>query len=187
MSCICRPSKDRLYVLSGDDHNPDDPNYQWQQKQLAKDAERERHNQKMEKARVRKARAAQRKLKKAKLELEKPGEITDWEDEFIDSVDERLDKYGAAFQDREKGGMSEALSNKQKQVLAQMRRKARDKGKQSPDSAKSSKPKPRSSFKIKSGSKPWVRHIEDDIVDEPQIKPPEKGKPVLKIIKGGKR
>jgi len=115
--------------LSDDDHNPDDPKYQWQQEQLARDAERERHNQKMEKARERKARAAQRKLKKAKLELEKLGEISDWEEEFVDSVDERIDKFGSAFKDREKGGMSEALSNKQKQVLAQMRRKVRDKGK----------------------------------------------------------
>ena len=172
--------------MSGDDHNPDDPKYQWQQEQLAKDAERERHAQKMEKARLRKAKSAQRKLKKAKLELEKLGEITEWEDEFIDSVDERIDKYGAAFHDREKGGMSEALSNKQKQVLAQMRRKVRDKGKQSPDSAKSSTLKPRSSFKNKSGFTPRVRHIEDDIVDEPPIQPPEKGKPALIIIKGGK-
>ncbi|NNC37046.1 MAG: hypothetical protein EX271_12300 [Acidimicrobiales bacterium] len=171
--------------MSGDDHNPDDPKYQWQQEQLAKDAERERHKQKMEKARIRKARAAQRKLKKAKQELEKLGEITEWEDKFVDSVDERIDKYGAAFQDREKGGMSEALSNKQKQVLAQMRRKARDKGKQAPNNAKSSKLKPRSSFKNKSGFKPRVRHIEDDIFDEP-VQPPSKGKPALKVIKGGK-
>lgn len=177
--------------MSDDDHNPDDPKYQWQQEQLAKDLERERHNQKMEKARERKARAAQRKLKKAKLELEKLGEITDWEEEFVDSVDERIDKFGSAFKDREKGGMSEALSNKQKQVLAQMRRKIRDKGKQSPDSfkkegAKSFKSKRKSGFKNKSGFKPRVRHIEDDIVDEPPAEPPQKGTPALKIIQGGK-
>jgi len=172
--------------LSDDDHNPDDPKYQWQQEQLARDAERERHNQKMEKARERKARAAQRKLKKAKLELEKLGEISDWEEEFVDSVDERIDKFGSAFKDREKGGMSEALSNKQKQVLAQMRRKVRDKGKQSPDSGKSFSSKRKSGFKNKSGFKPRVRHIEDDIVDEPPAEPPQKGKPSLKVIKGGK-
>lgn len=172
--------------MSDDDHNPDDPKYQWQQQQLAEDAERERRAQKQEKTRIRKARAAQRKLKKAKAELEKLGEISDWEEEFVDSVDERIDKYGSAFQDREKGGFSEALSHRQKQVLAQMRRKARDKGKQSPDSGKSTKLKPRSSFKNKSGFKPRVRHIEDDIVEEPTVTPPKKGKPILSVIKGGK-
>ena len=174
--------------MSGDDHNPDDPKYQWQQEQLAKDAERERQNQKMDKVRARKARSVQRKLKKAKLELEKLGEITDWEEEFVESVDERIEKYGSAFNDREKGGASEAISNKQKQVLAQMRRKARDKGKQSPEPDRK-KPKSgfkQSSFKKKGGFTPRVRHIEDDIVDEPPVEPPQKGKPTLKIIKGGK-
>jgi phosphoglycerate-specific signal transduction histidine kinase len=165
--------------LSGEGDNPDDPNYQWQQEQLARDAEQQRQKDKNEKARARRARSAQRKLKKAKQDLEKLGEITDWEEEFVDSVDERIEKYGAAFQDREKGAASEALSNLQKQVLAQMRRKAKDKGKQSPER------KPRSGFKNKSGFKPRVRNIEDDLIeDEPPI--PEKRTPTLKVIKGGK-
>ena len=134
---------------------------------------------------MRRARTAQRHLKKAKQQLEDLGEITDWEDEFITSVDERLDKYDAAFADRTKGGASDALSIRQKQVLAQMRRKIKDKGKQAPDARKQSSFKPRSSFKNKSNFKPRVRHIEDDMVeDEPPV--PPKGKPKLTVIKGGK-
>jgi hypothetical protein len=168
--------------LNDDVDNPDDPKYQWQQEQLARDAELEKQRIKNEKAKARKARAAQRKLKKAKLELEKLGEISDWEEEFADSVDDRLEKFGSAFQDRQKGGPSDALSNRQKQVLAQMRRKAKDKGKQSP---KGKTLKPRSSFKNKSGFKPRVRHIEDDLVED-EAPRPENRKPSLKVIKGGK-
>ena len=134
---------------------------------------------------MRRARTAQRHLKKAKRQLEDLGEITDWEEEFITSVDARLDEFGAAFADRTKGGPSDALSIRQKQVLAQMRRKIKDKGKQAPDQKPSSGFKPRSSFKNKSTFKPRVRHIEDDMIeDEPPV--PPKGKPKLTVIKGGK-
>jgi len=150
--------------------------------------EQEKAKIKAGKARIRKARTAQRKLKKARADLEALGEITDWEDEFIASVDERLDKYGAAFADPSLGGFSEALSNRQKQVLAQMRRKIkdfkRDGGKQAPQDDPA-KPKWRSSFKNKSNYKPRVRHIEDEMFEDADT-PPPKGKPRLKIIDGGK-
>ncbi len=150
----------------------------------------EKRREKDAKARIRRARTAQRHLKKAKQQLEDLGEITDWEDEFITSVDERLDKYDAAFADRTKGGASDALSMRQKQVLAQMRRKIKDfnkkdGGKQAPGRKKQSGFKPRSSFKNKSNFKPRVRHIEDDMVEDEPSAPP-KGKPSLRIIKGGK-
>ncbi len=172
--------------MSGD--NPDDPpkdweKHVWQQEQLAKDADMEKRRLKDEKARMRRARSAQRQLKKAKQQLEDLGEITDWEDEFITSVDERLDKYDAAFADRSKGGASDALSIRQKQVLAQMRRKIKDKGKQAPDDTK--KKQWGSSFKSKNSFSPRVRNIEDDMFDD-EPTPPPKGKPSLRIIKGGK-
>ena len=178
--------------MSGD--NPDDPKYQWQQEQLARDTDMEKRRLKDEKARMRRARSAQRQLKKAKKQLEDLGEITDWEAEFITSVDERLDKYDAAFADRSKGGASDALSIRQKQVLAQMRRKIKDKSKQAPQDDPG-KPQWRSSFKNKSSFKPRVRNIEDDMFDdepesepEPATKtPPPKHKPFLKIIDGGKK
>ncbi len=151
--------------------------------------EQEKAKIKADKARIRKARTAQRKLKKARADLEALGEITDWEDEFIASVDERLDKYGTAFADPSLGGFSEALSNRQKQVLAQMRRKIKDKGKQAPQDP--AKPQWRSSFKNKSDYKPKVRHIEDEMCDEVKTSKPQTQskpkKPFLKIIDGGKR
>lgn len=161
---------------------------------------------KNQKARIRRARNAQRKLKKARTELEDLGEITDWEDEFIASVDERLEKFDSAFADPSLGGFAEALSNKQKQVLAQMRRKIKDKSKQAPQGRSGddpAKPQWKSSFKNKSNYKPRVRNIEDDMFEpepepepklEPKFKqdpkpktPPPKQKPFLKIIDGGKK
>ena len=161
--------------------------------------EAEKQKRKDQKARIRRARGAQRKLKKARTELEALGEITDWEDEFIASVDERLEKFDSAFADPSLGGFGEALSNKQKQVLAQMRRKIKDKSKQAPqdDPGKPhSSSQWKSSFKNKSNYKPRVRNIEDEMFDdepepsEPKSKttaPPPKHKPFLKIIDGGKK
>ena len=155
---------------------------------------------KSERARIRRARGAQRKLKKARTELESLGEITPWEDEFIASVDERLDKYDAAFADPSLGGFDQALSNRQLQVLAQMRKKIRDcktgkmrdKARQSPKSGQ--KLGWRSSFKNKSGFKPRVRHIEDELpknkVENPKPEknsPPQNSRPKLTIIDGGKK
>ncbi len=170
--------------MSGD--NPDDPKYVWQQEQIARDLDIDKRRLKDEKARIRRARSAQRQLKKAQQQLQDLGEITDWEDEFINSVDERLDKYDAAFSDRTKGGASDALSMRQKQVLAQMRRKIKDKGKQAPDTKLQSGFKPRSSFKSKSNFTPRVRNIEDDMIEETSPPAPPKGTPVLRVIDGGK-
>jgi hypothetical protein len=154
--------------------------------------EQEKLKIKNQKVRIRRARNAQRKLKKARTELEALGEITDWEDEFIASVDERLEKFDSAFADPSLGGFGEALSNKQKQVLAQMRRKIKDKSKQAPQEDPG-KLQWKSSFKNKSNFKPRVRNIEDEMFEdepEPELKlktSSPKHKPFLKIIDGGKK
>lgn len=80
---------------------------------------------KVKKARERAARRERRKLERLRLELEQTGELSDWEAEFSESVAERLDEYGAAFHDPEKGKMSEALSYAQKKIMADMRKKLR--------------------------------------------------------------
>ena len=85
-----------------------------------------------QRTRLRRARTALRKLEKAQAELERLGELTDWERDFIASVSDRLDKYDSAFANPELGGRLEALSARQKQVLTQMRRKIKDKAKQAP-------------------------------------------------------
>ncbi len=41
------------------------------------------------------------------------GERSSWEGEFLDSVEERLDTYGRAFGDPEKGGRDSAVSVRQ--------------------------------------------------------------------------
>ncbi|MCF6221352.1 MAG: hypothetical protein L3J65_09585 [Robiginitomaculum sp.] len=157
--------------------------------------ESEKQKRKDQKARIRRARNAQRKLKKARTELEALGEITDWEEEFIASVDERLEKYDSAFADPSLGGFAQALSTRQMQVLAQMRRKIKDKKKPATidaDDDDPGKPKWRSSFKSKhkSSFNPRVRNIEDEMFGEQEAEqptpPPKPKKPFLKIIDGGK-
>lgn len=80
---------------------------------------------KIRKARERAARRERRKLERLQHKLAEQGELSDWEAEFSDSVSERLDKYGSAFHDPEKGRMSDALSFAQKKIMADMRKKAR--------------------------------------------------------------
>lgn len=158
----------------------------------------EDERRKIEKSRARRAKKARRDLEKARRALSENDELTDWEAEFAASVVERLDKYDAAFRDPEKGGIGEALSGRQKQVLAAMRRKQRDKAKQAPQPKKKGGFR-RSSFKNKSGFTPRVRQIDEDFgsqdttgndcsagattAKEPPARTPFR--PV--IIKGGKK
>ena len=53
-------------------------------------------------------------LKRARARAEKSGEgVTAWEDEFLTSVEERLEQYGSAFTDPDKGQLSAPLSLRQ--------------------------------------------------------------------------
>ena len=55
-------------------------------------------------------RAALNALKRARRTADKAGiELSDWEGEFLGSVEDRLKTYGRAFGDPEKGGAGEAL------------------------------------------------------------------------------
>lgn len=159
---------------------------EWQAAQLARDAALEKQREKERKTRERAARNAQRKLERLRRTLGETGELSDWEEEFSDSVVERLDKYGAAFHDLEKGRPGDALSFAQKRVVAGLNKKAKEQRKaaqlkrragdapagddpQSPNDSKGDRPaqaKPRfkSSFKSK-GKKaftPRVRQIDED-------------------------
>ena len=50
-------------------------------------------------------------LKRARRQAERAGvKLSDWEDEFLGSVEDRVKTYGRAFGDPEKGGPGEALS-----------------------------------------------------------------------------
>jgi hypothetical protein len=59
-------------------------------------------------------RAALRALKKAKRAAEESGtKLSDWEGEFLGSVEQRVEKYGRAFHDFEKGPPGASLSLRQ--------------------------------------------------------------------------
>jgi hypothetical protein len=61
----------------------------------------------------------------------KPGEgavdYSQWEQEFLTEVDQRLEKYGSAFHDLSKGRKDEALSTLQTVKLKEIAAKARGK------------------------------------------------------------
>jgi len=117
----------------------------------------------------RKKRAALRKLRKA-AELAEQGKgppLSDWERQFLEEVEERIEKYGSAFADPMKGEDGEALSALQQVKLKEIDKKARGKA--------------RSGFKSKGGAKkgfssrppPRVRQLGEDIEDEmPEAPPP---------------
>ena len=66
----------------------------------------------------RKTRKALRKLRRAAdraTEEGGPG-LSDWEQDFVEGVTTRLEKYGSAFRDPGKGRLEEALSARQSQI-----------------------------------------------------------------------
>jgi len=90
---------------------------QWQAEQSARDFAIEKQRDKERKTRERAARNARRKLERLHRTLSDKGEITEFENEFGESVVERLDKFGSAFRDREKGRPGDALSFAQKRFF----------------------------------------------------------------------
>ncbi len=181
---------------------------QWQAEQAARDVALDKQRDKERKARERSARNAQRKLERLQRTLKEQGEISEFEDEFAESVSERLDRFGSAFQDREKGRPGDALSFAQKRVVAGMNRKAKDLKKRpvpENDDDKLERPRyersqPRSSFKSKRPKfTPRVRQLDEDFapetetrsedgrpepyIPEPEPTRPPVGKPFLRIVK----
>ncbi len=70
-------------------------------------------------------RAALRALKKARKAAETAGvTLSDWEGEFLGSVETRVEKYGRAFRDPEKGGSGASLSMRQTVKLKEIAGKA---------------------------------------------------------------
>ena len=121
----------------------------------------------------RKKRKALRKLRKAAMLAEQGlgPPLSDWEKQFLEEVEERIEKFGSAFHDLDKGGSDEALSALQHVKLREIHKKARGKGK----SGFSNK----SGFKRKSASKsaPRVRQIDEDL--EASAPEPRPSKPQL--------
>ncbi len=71
-------------------------------------------------------RAALSALKRARRMADRAGvALSEWEGEFLGSVEDRLKSYGRAFGDPEKGGTGEALSMRQHVKLKEISAKAK--------------------------------------------------------------
>ncbi|MGN6147047.1 MAG: hypothetical protein ACTHPD_00760 [Rhizomicrobium sp.] len=75
-------------------------------------------------------RVALKALRKAKKIAETSGvKLSDWEGEFLGSVEERIERYGRAFGDPEKGSLASSLSIRQtvkvKEIVAKASGKPR--------------------------------------------------------------
>ena len=156
-----------------------------------------------------KTQRALRRLARAKAKAEAAGEdakLSEWEDEFVASVEDRLNTFGSAFNDPEKGALDEALSGKQSLKLREIEKKASGKTRKPMSRGSGFKPKAdsrsgggfrKSSFKSKTDRpSPRVRDINDDMPDAetpaPETEAPEfetprpAHPPRLRVVKGGK-
>lgn len=128
----------------------------------------------------RKKRKALRKLRKA-ADLAARGEgpeLSDWEKEFLEEVEERIETYGSAFADPEKGNLEEPMSALQARKLKEIDKKARGKG----GGFKTRKPL---GSKKKLAYTPRVRQLDEDVESEaPPPLPPKRQKPTLGVIRG---
>lgn len=173
---------------------------QWQAEQAAHDAAIEKQREKERRARERSARNAQRKLERLHRTLREREDLSEFEEEFAESVSERLDKFGSAFADLEKGRPGDALSFAQKRVVAQMNKKVKALKRRAAaaddDTETLKRPRydrrpARSSFKSKSKSKwaPNVRQLDETFEDAPteadtaEPDRPPVGRPALRIVK----
>ncbi len=110
----------------------------------------------------RKKRKALRKLRKA-AELAEAGlgpPLSDWEREFLEEVEQRIETYGSAFADPSKGALEEPLSTLQTQKLKEIDKKARGKG------SGGFKPRKGLSSKKKPPYTPRGRDINEDVEAE---------------------
>lgn len=138
-----------------------------------------------------KKRKALRKLRKAAERAEAEGGpgLSDWEKEFVEEVETRVEKYGSAFADPDKGRLDEPLSALQTRKLKEIDKKSRGKStggfRAGPRAASSFKSngKSKGKSKGKQGFTPRSRDINDDLDEAaPQPTPapaPSPGKPML--------
>jgi hypothetical protein len=81
-----------------------------------------------ERGRKRAKRAALRALRKTRAAAEEnKAELSDWENAFLGSVEERVETYGRAFGDPGKGSPGASLSNRQSGKLKEIAAKSRGK------------------------------------------------------------
>ena len=112
----------------------------------------------------RKTKRALRRLRAAKARFEAglgPA-LSDWEEDFLQSLEDRLETYGSAFNDPEKGDREEPLSALQNQKVREIEKKSR--GKDRPGGFRSRRP----------DARPSGRQLHDDIaLPEPPASRPQ--------------
>ena len=142
----------------------------------------------------RKKRKALRKLRRAALLAEQGlgPELSDWEKQFLEEVEARIETYGSAFADPEKGGADEPLSALQTYKLREIDKKARGKtsaGFKSRRRPPDTPPVPAlesSENPVHTPSPPPSKPTLVRASDLPAaVRTPTKGKPKLRVIKGG--
>ncbi len=75
-----------------------------------------------------------RALEKARREATEQGvELSEWENDFIEGITERVKTYGRAFADPDKGAMNGTLSMRQGVKLREIRKKVQGKAGGKPD------------------------------------------------------
>jgi len=141
----------------------------------------------------RKKRKALRKLRKAQALAEQGlgPPLSDWERTFLEEVEARIETYGAAFGDPDKGALDEPLSALQQVKLKEIDKKARGKRpKRSGFSRKASPTDPEAPDAREdpaAGPGPQPVAISRLARPQPPASPaPGSGPPKLRIIPGGR-
>lgn len=126
----------------------------------------------------RKKRKALRKIRKA-AELAERGEgpaLSDWEREFLEEIEERIETFGSAFADPEKGNLEDPMSALQSRKLKEIGKKARGKD----TGFKTRKP---IGWKKKEGFTPRVRQLDEDVAEEAPPPEPKPVRPPLGVVR----
>ncbi|MCI4643233.1 MAG: hypothetical protein MRY64_00440 [Hyphomonadaceae bacterium] len=128
----------------------------------------------------RKKRKALRKLRKAQALAEQGlgPPLSDWEREFLEEVEARIQTYGSAFNDSEKGSRDEPLSALQQVKLKEIDKKARGKGLKR-SSFQSRRPSPERAPESEIEDTPPEEAPAPDLTDAPKRGP-------FRVIEGGK-
>ncbi len=110
-------------------------------------------------------------LKRARARAEGSGEgVTEWEDAFLASVEERLERFGSAFTDPDKGQLSAPLSLRQGLKVRQIGKRGA---------------KPRARPGAKPGAEPAAGHASTETVEGDGTAPPSGSRSAPRLSKSG--
>lgn len=140
----------------------------------------------------RKKRKALAKLRRAKALMTRgedaPASFSEWEEDFVASLEDRLETFGSAFNDPDKGALDEPLSALQALKLKEIEKKAKGKAKGIDRPRYSSFTSKTSGFKSKSQPRrSYGRDIHDDVIEAVEEAPPlhEAQSPLPRGVKKG--